>query len=366
MNITTGELAQRMGDAESTAPGSTDDGCRLIVRRASEIEKKPVEWLWQSRIELGSLNLIGGDAGSKKSLLSCALAAAVTTGAAWPGDLNGRPPADTLFLPAEDDLSKAVAPRLAAAGADLERVHIVEATEIEKRTLACMLPRDAARLGRLIRQTDAKLCIIDPIKSYVDADTDSNRNEKVRNDLHPLVKVAADTNCAICLISHLNKACTTQPSALYRLAGSLAYVEVARTVSIVVADKDVPGRSVWVPVKINHAARPDALAFSVQTTDDGLPVVLWDKNPVPIDADEALAPKSKKASSVTDEAMEWLESELESGPMSAADVFKKGKEVSFSEPVLRHAYTRLGGKAVPIREAGKISGWEWSLPRRTS
>lgn len=350
----------RRGTEGEQTPEGVDS--RLVVRRVSEIPQTAVEWLWQSRIEYGSLNLCGGDAGSKKSLLVCALAAAVTTGAAWPGELSGRPPADVLFLPAEDDLSKAVAPRLHAAGADLERVHIVEGAEIQGQSFMCMLPRDASRLGKLIEQTRARLCIIDPLKSYVDADTDSNRNERVRAEhLHPLVRIAVETNCAFVLVSHLNKCSTTQLSALYRLSGSLAYVEVCRTVSIVAPDKENTGRSYWVPVKINHAARPQALAFSVRTNDDNQPVVTWERDTVAINADDALAPRINRPACATDEAAEWLRSELDAGPVLAADILARAKDMKFSEAVVRSARNRIRALAVPKRDGIRIVGWEWSL-----
>lgn len=58
----------------------------LETVRLADVESRPVEWLWQDRIAFGRLCLLCGDPGVGKSMLACALAAAVTTGATLPGE----------------------------------------------------------------------------------------------------------------------------------------------------------------------------------------------------------------------------------------------------------------------------------------
>ena len=53
---------------------------RLRLTRASSIEVRPVHWLWDQRLPLGSLSLIGGREGIGKSTLAYQLAADVTQG----------------------------------------------------------------------------------------------------------------------------------------------------------------------------------------------------------------------------------------------------------------------------------------------
>src|SRR5215217_835275 len=65
------------------APGTADKG-NLLIRRASDIEPQPIEWLWPGKIAIGKQTLIVGEPGLGKSQLSAFLAAAVTTGADWP------------------------------------------------------------------------------------------------------------------------------------------------------------------------------------------------------------------------------------------------------------------------------------------
>src|SRR5262245_57571292 len=62
----------------------------------SEIEAKPVLWLWPERVPRGALTVLAGDPGLGKSLLTCRLAAELSR-----GELGGRP-ATSLMLTAED------------------------------------------------------------------------------------------------------------------------------------------------------------------------------------------------------------------------------------------------------------------------
>ena len=61
-------------------------GDQLVIRRASDIEPQPVTWLWPNRIAIGKVTIIAGEPGLGKSQLTCSVAAAVTTGGAWPCD----------------------------------------------------------------------------------------------------------------------------------------------------------------------------------------------------------------------------------------------------------------------------------------
>jgi hypothetical protein len=78
-------------------------------------------------VPLGKLTVLEGDPGLGKSLLTVALAAAVSTGdySRLPGGVN-RPPRDVFFVTYEDGLRDTIRGRVGAAGADLSRVHVIE------------------------------------------------------------------------------------------------------------------------------------------------------------------------------------------------------------------------------------------------
>ena len=106
-------------------PGSPNGA--LIMQCAADILPEPVEWLWPGRIAIGKQTLLAGEAGLGKSQVAIAIAAEVTTGAAWPCNEGKAPIGSVIFFCAEDGAADTIVPRLIAASADLGRVHIVSA-----------------------------------------------------------------------------------------------------------------------------------------------------------------------------------------------------------------------------------------------
>ena len=50
----------------------------------SEVEAKPIEWLWEGYIPSGTLTILEGDPGLGKTQIACDLAARVTRGLGMP------------------------------------------------------------------------------------------------------------------------------------------------------------------------------------------------------------------------------------------------------------------------------------------
>jgi putative DNA primase/helicase len=132
-----------------------------------------------------------------------------------------------------------------------------------------------------------KLVNIDPISAYLDG-TDSHTNAAVRGLLAPLAELAAKFKVAIVAVSHLNKG-GGQTSAMYRITASLAFVAAARAVYAVIKDKDDEGRRLMLPVKNNLSADRTGLAYRIGTATNGAPRIKWEREPVTVSADEAMA-----------------------------------------------------------------------------
>ena len=172
------------------------------------------ETLANGRLPRGKLAILDGDPGLGKSTCALDLAARVTLGALMPdgssADLDG--PAGVVIMTAEDGLGDTVRPRLEAAGADLERVHIVHAIrdgfnsagdELQR---AFSLKEDVQRLEAVLQEIgDVRLIVIDPISAYIGSGTDSHNNAEVRTLLSPLGAMAARRGVAVIAVSHLNK-----------------------------------------------------------------------------------------------------------------------------------------------------------------
>jgi hypothetical protein len=99
----------------ATRAEAADTGS-LATRCLSDVEAKPVDWLWPGRIARGKLTIIAGNPGLGKSQITASIAAVVANGGCWPAGRDKCEPGDVIFLSAEDDPADTLRPRLAARG----------------------------------------------------------------------------------------------------------------------------------------------------------------------------------------------------------------------------------------------------------
>src|SRR5205807_108302 len=98
-----------------------------VLRRLSDIKAVPIRWLWPGRIARGNLSVLAGNPGLGKSQICASLAGIVTSGGTWPVDGSRCDVGSVLILSAEDGAAGTIRPRHEAAGANLDRVHILAA-----------------------------------------------------------------------------------------------------------------------------------------------------------------------------------------------------------------------------------------------
>jgi putative DNA primase/helicase len=129
----------------------------IQIVRATDVKPKKIAGVWGDRFYRGKMGLIAGDPGLGKSQVAAYIAATVSTGGAWPFDEGSASRGDVIYITAEDGAAGTIRPRLEAAGADLDRVHIVERVvdQFGKRPfslVADMTSLDQARAVALICQ----------------------------------------------------------------------------------------------------------------------------------------------------------------------------------------------------------------------
>jgi hypothetical protein len=363
------EQRARWGLVDDEQPESYAEAGSLVTRRLSDINAKPVNWLWPGRIARGKVSIIAGNPGLGKSQVTASIAAIVTTGGHWPVDRSPCTPGDVMFLSAEDDPADTLRPRLEAAGAELHRVHVMDAVilgytgEGQQQKRAFSLQRDLEALSlRLAELGDVAAVVIDPITAYL-GDVDSHRNAEVRALLAPLSDIAAKHGTAIIGVSHLNKSAGTE--ALMRVTGSLAFVAAARAAYLVAQDPEDPARRLFLPMKNNIGPDSSGLAFRIQTATIQsaagplqTSLVTWDSEPVTTTADEVMRTQAPERGSALQVAEEWLQGVL-SEPISSAEISGMAAHVGISGKTLRRAAESLG---VAKEKGGMKAGWMWSLP----
>ena len=186
----------------------------LKMIRMSEVESQEVKWLWYPFIPYGKLTIIQGDPGDGKTTLVLNIAAKLSKGECFDSDMDVQEPVNVIYQTAEDGLADTVKPRLELAGADCEKILVID-----------------ERLEEALAKTRAKVLILDPIQAYLGGGMDMNRANEARDMTKKLGALAEKYQCAILLIGHMNKASGNK--AAYRGMGSIDFFAVARSVLLV-------------------------------------------------------------------------------------------------------------------------------------
>ena len=141
------------------------------IIRMSNVELTPVEWLWKPYLPFGKLSILQGNPGEGKTYFAMHLAAACTNGKLLP-NMERMEPFNVIYQTAEDGLGDTVKPRLIEAGADLDRVLVIDDSDVQ-------LTLSDEQIEKAIIENNARLVIIDPIQAYLGADVDMNRANEV-------------------------------------------------------------------------------------------------------------------------------------------------------------------------------------------
>lgn len=344
----------------------------LVIQRVSDIEAKPIAWLWDGRMALGKITVLAGDPGLGKSQITAAMAAVITTGQPWPDKTEAPEIGDVLFVCAEDDPSDTLKPRLMAAGADLQRCHVLQATlEQDKQgsryERQLDLSKDLPKIAKMLEANpNIRLVVIDPITAYMGG-LDQNKNADVRKLMSELSTLLARHQVATLLVSHLSKGDKRKP--LERVLGSTGLVAAARAVWLVVADPENPERRFFGCAKNNLGSDNQAhgLAYSIKphklAENLVAPAVAWENEPVKVDLATLMGgmPKTEQRPNASQEAMDFLSSYLADAPKEANEIFAAAKAVGITYITLKRAKSSLGVNAF---KDGFANSWKWQLPKK--
>ena len=296
--------------------------------RMSDVELTPVEWLWKPYLPFGKLSVLQGNPGEGKTYFAMHLAAACTNGKLLP-NMERMEPFNVIYQTAEDGLGDTVKPRLIEAGADLDRVLVIDDSEVQ-------LTLSDERIEKAIVENNARLVIIDPIQAYLGADVDMNRANEVRPIFMRLGQVAQRTGCAILLIGHLNKAAGMQ--SLQRGLGSIDIAAAVRSVMFIGKLKHDPTMRILTHEKSSLAPPGASLAFSLGDEGGFRWVGEYD-----ITADEMLSGIEPQRETKTQQAKDLICALLAGGKqVLSEDIDKAALERGIPGRTVRDAKRELG------------------------
>ncbi len=319
----------------------TKNGLQMI--KMSEIQSQEVSWLWYPFIPYGKLTIIQGDPGDGKTTLVLNIAAKLSKGEGLDSEMKLSEPMNVIYQSAEDGLADTVKPRLELAGADCERILVID----EKEKSLSMVDE---RLEKAIVQTKARMLILDPIQAYLGGGMDMNRANEARDMTKKLGALAEKYQCAIVLIGHMNK--TAGNKAAYRGMGSIDFFAVARSVLLVGRVEGEPNIRAVVQIKNNLAAFGHPKAFAL--SEDGFQ---W-LGDYEITADEVLGGIAPKANKMEQAKRLLRELALTTDAIQSNEIFDMADEKGISKRTLENAKRELGIRARKINNS-----WYWELDK---
>jgi hypothetical protein len=337
---------------------------------ASSVLKSRLEWLNKGRLALGKITILDGDPGLGKSTMMLDWIARITTGRALPGDTGWTTdeqvttPRGVVLLSAEDDDSDTIVPRLELAGANTKKVLLLKMVDNENNEYLPTIGRGLWAIEQAIEAANAVLLVIDPFMAYLDAETNSNRDQDVRRVLSPVAAMAARNRCCVLVSRHLNKA--TGMAGMYRGGGSIGIIGAARIGLLAHKDGEDPTgqRRLLMVQKANLG--PEALTLvyrlnGVEGSDHAR--VEWLGESSITAASVMDQPMDRYERDDASEAERWLEDFLIDGPMPANEIHREATKAGHGTRAIKRAKTALTVK-LDKRGFGKDSTWVWSLPVR--
>lgn len=321
----------------------------LKIISSTNVEVREINWLWYPFIPRGKVTILQGDPGEGKSTFMLTLAAYLTRGEALPFTDCGEPPdpITVLYQSTEDDYDDTIVPRFIKAGGIRDRLAFIDESEYP-------LTFDDDRILEGIKQTGAKLLVLDPLASYI-GDCSLNASNEVRQKFNALINAARETDCAIVVVNHMNK--MPGLKAIYRTPGSIDVAGAVRSILLLARDPDEEDKRYLVQTKMNLASKGDALEFRIE--DDGIKFTgITDKT-----ADEILR-KQDFVSGIgrpdvkLQEAKEVIEELLAAGTaVPAEDCEAVLKKNGIRRSTAQTAKRELGIESVRIQDR-----WYWKLP----
>ena len=333
----------------------------LVTTSADQIIAERVDWLVEDCFPLGMIGVIGGNPGLGKSQIAIKLAALATSGAGSPLQNGFAPTGSVIILANEDDAARTIRPRLEAAGAVLNKVHIVQGIAQEGKELEpFQLDQDVALLRDCATKLgDVRLIIIDPPNAYIGGKTDTYKDSDVRKMLAPLQTLAHDSGALVLLVVHLNK--RSDGGAHQRFNGTGAWVAVSR-VAYLVGEDELDHTRHMLPVKNNLGNDKYGFIYDIKekilhSGEDKIKTshITWvDKSFR--SANELLAPSKKTQIKAVDEAKNFLEEELSGGTKPVNDIKEAAKNAGISWASIRRAKDDM---YITVKKGSEA--WEWTL-----
>lgn len=313
----------------------------LSGRRADTIPPVALRTIWRERFILGTLNVIAGEPGSGKSSLIAYIAAELS-----------RAGSRGILSNVEDDPATVTIPRLIAAGAILERLHVIHPDEQP------YFPAEYDGLEEVLRRTNIRYVVLDPIGAHFQPE----RLVQDRPKLRALAGVARRTGSCIIGVHHTTKA--------GQVGGpNSGILGTARAVYVYGFDPEDEDRRAFSCEKINGAPPRPTILFEHEEVDvllpDGTSASTGVLKRVRESTRRAQRRRGRRQPERDASCVAWLTGYLASGEdfgRHSQEIRDQARSEGFPQATLDRAKVALQAESHRRGGYGKDGAWYWILP----
>lgn len=236
----------------------------VVLQRLSDVTPKNHEMLASGRLQCGEITLLCGDGGVGKGQFVAQIARSLTMGEAT--EVFPQAPERTgnvVILAGEAPIDAVLCPRMAAAGANLGKVVVIDSDAYYEKKGKMPYLGDPDLVNWIIA-ADPLVLIIDPLQAFLPSSANMNNRQQMRKVLQDLRMLAQQQGFAILLVTHTNK----NPSAFgrKRLNGSGELWDTARSVLIMGHTRD-GSKSYVSHEKSSYGVPADTILFTTETVE---------------------------------------------------------------------------------------------------
>jgi putative DNA primase/helicase len=316
----------------------------LTILKASAVEPRGVDWLWKEHIPYGMIVTVAGRPDTGKTMFCMHVAS----------DLSHDAP--VVYSTVEDPLHEVVRPRLEAAGANLDNVHLWKD--------GVTIPKDIPMIRDYIEENGIVLFVLDSIAAQLGVNM--SNDQATKRALAPLRSLAEDTDCAFICLHHTRKSITKNMTALEAIGGSGGGLNaVSRVAYIFGHSSEDQDERILAQAKCNIAKKRTPLTFEmdaeyyyINKAEYSSGFLVHTGEAEGVTAERVLATMPDSAHAVESparlaNAAEWIVTYLSRGPRDMKATTRAARGAGFTGVRLRRAVEKM-----------KIEqhGTKWKLP----
>lgn len=254
-----------MADAQQAPPQAETPPPVRRAKPAATFGEDNTKFLWFPYLPVGDYSVLMASGGTGKTVLCCGIAAAVSTGKPLPGDEFEQTPGNVLIISAEDR-GEVLKKRLVNSGADLLRVFILDCSD----SIGMDFTENYPEFRATVQAHCPALVIVDPWHGFLGDRVNIDRVNVMRPVLQKLAHLAKECQCAMILVSHVNK--RSQGENINNAAqGSADFINASRSAFQVIFDGDNENSRILVHTKSNYVPYGQSVRYRIE--DGG---VVWD------------------------------------------------------------------------------------------